>query len=229
MLLNRLEHAGCLPTLCMSALAPMLGACPFVPSAGMCILGAFICCPHAPMPPCPHTPMLVEYPHTHYLQASASLAPSSSALSQRTSRQRSISAAYCRIWSDLEVGRPHWGEQVAITLIGSSVPPWPCHLCSTSPIHTSVCSPIHVRPALVSGAALPSSELLLLHVDSATSRMALRSCADVEGGVASTSGLKPCELKFAPCISNLVCLTCRFEIQGVGLELQARLSDSEAL
>ena len=61
-------------------------------------------------------------------------------------------------------------------------------------------------------------------MDSATSRMALRSCADVEGGVASTSGLKPCELKFAPCISNLVCLTCRFEIQGVGLGLPARPS-----
>ena len=54
--------------------------------------------------------------------------------------------------------------------------------------------------------------------------MSLRSCVDVEGGVASASGLKPSELKFAPCNNNLVCLTCRFEIQGVGLELQARPS-----
>ena len=42
--------------------------------------------------------------HVLLLQVSASWVPSSSVPSRRTSRRRSSSAVYCRIWSDLEVG-----------------------------------------------------------------------------------------------------------------------------
>ncbi|KAG1668833.1 hypothetical protein FOA52_004927 [Chlamydomonas sp. UWO 241] len=55
----------------------------------------------------------------------------------------------------------------------------------------------------------PKQPLLMLHVDSASRKMSLR-----EGdGAAPLRTAKPIELKFSPCISQLVCLTCCHHVE----------------
>ena len=63
------------------------------------------------------------------------------------SAYKSAAEQLCGVLPDLIRSRGRtalWVEQGDITLMGSSVPLWPCQLCPTSPIHTSVCSPIRV-------------------------------------------------------------------------------------
>jgi hypothetical protein len=61
-------------------------------------------------------------------------------------------------------------------------------------------------PAAVAAGAGPQ-ELLLLHVDSSSRKFTMRSC-QVSSAATAASTLKPCELKFGPSLSSLVCLRC---------------------
>ncbi|KAF8057685.1 hypothetical protein HT031_006034 [Scenedesmus sp. PABB004] len=65
--------------------------------------------------------------------------------------------------------------------------------------------------AAATGAPAPPAggpgELLLLHVDSGSRKFSMRSCS-VASAAAAAASLKPCELKFGPCLSSLVALRC---------------------
>eukprot|EP00798_Chlamydomonas_sp_ICE-L_P010236 gene10236-8153_t len=70
-----------------------------------------------------------------------------------------------------------------------------------------------------------SKEFLALHVDSTTKKMTMKAIPRTV--TMAPSGLKPCELKFGPSISSLVCIRCRYHVQlsVPSLESQSKLQD----
>ena len=80
--------------------------------------------------------------------------------------------------------------------------------CIYKPSHTRTLTGLDSGTS--SSTAAPP-DALMLHIDSSTNKMSLRSCDGAAVASASPSSLKPCELKFSPCISNLIRLTCRRE------------------